>query len=423
MPPIAKGQIRTLRHPDGSVRKNEARVRFRNGARPWVEFPATLSGRALVTAVARYAEGAKTRDYFPKAKRAVTQAAGERVADYFKRWMDEREAAGNTSLRSDRSRFEHHVKPFIGDLPMRLVSSDDIETLRDALDTKVRTNKLAWKTAANVWTLVTAMFKSARGAKRRDLRVPMLIENPSADVEAPERGERKAKQYLYPSEFLRFVDCNLVPMRWRLLAALAVYTYARAGELEVLEWSDVDLEHGLIVISRTMQADGTEGPPKNGKARRVPIEPNLRPLLDVLHAKAKGKNDVAKGLVCDIPKTNALATVFRETYLRRAGIARAALYAANRTHTPITFHDLRATGLTWCAVRGDEPAKLQSRAGHKLYATTALYVREAEDLGPDFGAVFPPLPARFLQDAAGSIRARGSKRTEKPVETGAEDGT
>jgi hypothetical protein len=43
-------------------------------------------------------------------------------------------------------------------------------------------------------------------AKKRELRV--REDNPCRDVKAPERGARKAKQYLYPSEFLQFVSCE-----------------------------------------------------------------------------------------------------------------------------------------------------------------------------------------------------------------------
>lgn len=56
------------------------------------------------------------------------------------------------------------------------------------------------------------------------------------------------------------------------------------------------------------------------------------------------------------------------------------------------FHDLRATGLTWMAVRGDEPLRIMQRAGHEDFATTQIYIRTAEAVRDGFGAPFPPLP-------------------------------
>ncbi len=43
--------------------------------------------------------------------------------------------------------------------------------------------------------------------------------------------------------------------------------------------------------------------------------------------------------------------------------------------TLITFHDSRATRVTWSAVRGDEPLRIKQRAGHRTLSTTEGYVR------------------------------------------------
>ncbi|WP_394826137.1 site-specific integrase [Pendulispora albinea] len=61
----------------------------------------------------------------------------------------------------------------------------------------------------------------------------------------------------------------------------------------------------------------------------------------------------------------------------------------------ITFHDLRATGITWMAVRGDDPLRIKQRAGHKSFSTTEGYIREAENLSVGFGKPFPSLPAEL----------------------------
>jgi integrase len=64
------------------------------------------------------------------------------------------------------------------------------------------------------------------------------------------------------------------------LYAVAVYTYARSNELAALTWDDVDLEHGFIHITKsidreTRQVKGT----KTGTTRQIPIEPALAPVL------------------------------------------------------------------------------------------------------------------------------------------------
>jgi len=78
--------------------------------------------------------------------------------------------------------------------------------------------------------------------------------------------------------------------------------------------------------------------------------------------------------------------------LEAAKLTRAELFADDKTRKNITWHDLRATGLTWMAIRGDDPLKIMQRAGHTDFKTTQGYVREAEAIREGFGDVFPPLP-------------------------------
>ncbi len=68
-------------------------------------------------------------------------------------------------------------------------------------------------------------------------------------------------------------------------------------------------------------------------------------------------------------------------------------YAHTATTKRITFYDLRATGITWEVLARTEHVRVQHRAGRKHFATTALYIREAETLGVAVGEPFPPLPA------------------------------
>jgi hypothetical protein len=69
---------------------------------------------------------------------------------------------------------------------------------------------------------------------------------------------------------------------------------------------------------------------------------------------------------------------------------------SDKSRQQITAYDLRATGITWRAVRGDDPLKIMSAAGHRSFATTQGYIREAEPLRDGFGDVFPTLPDRLL---------------------------
>jgi hypothetical protein len=96
-----------------------------------------------------------------------------------------------------------------------------------------------------------------------------------------------------------------------------------------------------------------------------------------MHAEAKGDSpDAPTGRVLAwMPRHRDLADGLR-TYLEVAGVTRADLHTEDATRKAMTFHDLRATGLTWLAIRGDDPLKIKQRAGHSAFTTTEGYIRE-----------------------------------------------
>src|SRR5580658_3380063 len=345
---------------------------------------------------------------------AVDEGTGETVAEYADRWLAERVARGIASSRMhDRGRLRKHAFPIVGPLEARTFGREDVERFVADLDRKIRLDAdddehLSWKTASNVWVLVSKMCKDMADAKRRELRV--REDNPAARVHPPERGEARAKNYLYPSEFLRLIECSGVGVKFRALYAVAVYTYARGGELAALEWSDVDLEHGVIHITKSVDAETHKvKSTKTGTTRRVPIEPHLRPLLQRLHDERTSKSG---DRVLWLPDHEDRAVLLRE-HLRVAGVERAELFANDVGSKHITFHDLRATGITWAAVRGDDPLRIKQRAGHKAFSTTEGYIREAENLRDGFGSVFPPLPPDLAEVSArvSAFRRRPTRGT------------
>ena len=107
-------------------------------------------------------------------------------------------------------------------------------------------------------------------------------------------------------------------------------------------------------------------------------------------------------------------------HLQTAQVTRAELFESDARRKHVTFHDLRATGITWSAVRGDDPLRIKQRAGHKAFSTTEVYIREAENLREGFGEPFPTLPVELTAISA-SISAFGVARpTAQPNFPGSE---
>ncbi len=401
------------------------RIRLADKSKHRIEVP---EGKRYDECAARhYVEWAQEREdatkahYLAKLEAAAARAAatttatpapaaepeGETCDEWYSRYHAYAKEIGQTDADKKRSRWGKWIRPRIGHKRPEDVTRDDVEDIRDALDRAIH----AWtqsggrnngqegdassgKTAMNAWSCLTSAFKAMASSKRRDLRVLDGKSNPCTGVEPPgDKDSRKArrKTFLFPKEATALLGCEAIPLEWREVYAVALYTYLRPGELRVLTWGDVDLDARHINVTKAWDyADEKIKPPKtrNG-VRRVPIDPNLAPLLDRM---GKGKEPTA--LV--VPRLSAfgedhLAEQFRR-HLTRAKVTRAELHETTRTHVQANFRSCRDSGITWLAMTGLDVAKIMRRAGHDEIQTTMGYVKLAEDLTGELGAPFGPLP-------------------------------
>jgi integrase len=305
-----------------------------------------------------------------------------------------------------RSLYNQHIKPVVPTHPNKWTKSD-AERLVTELDKKIVSGAVTWKTARNGWGLFTkacklaASAKAATGLKVRD-------DNPSAGVEGPERGAEKGKQWLRPDEFAQLLACPLVPLRWRRLYALLAYSYMRPSELKTLRKTapHVDLRMGTFYVEKAWDRarKKVKSPKTEAGIRHIPIEPALLPLVKTMIAEA-GDSPL---LVPSMPPAEDWAETFRD-HLRRAGIDRAELFVDDETHRQIRFYDLRSSGLTWRALRGDHAQAMHEASGHEDYNTTLTYVRDAQHLIGKVGEPFAPLPASLLEEFRSGNRSESTQ--------------
>ena len=103
--------------------------------------------------------------------------------------------------------------------------------------------------------------------------------------------------------------------------------------------------------------------------------------LTVMRDEAQGDDPegVNDRIVTEMPSERDMSRE-RKRWLKKAGVTDPELHATTAT----------TKGLTWTAVRGDEPLKFMQR---RAVRADQLYVRAAENLREGFGSVFPPRPA------------------------------
>jgi len=365
-----------------------ARVTMPDGKRPWVRMPG-IAQDDKATAIRM----ASVMSSAARTTGAVPAVREETVTEWFRRWRDVRIGEGISDAKKQHSQFTLYVAPTIGALPIKSVTKEDMKAVVARLDATVKdpSTRFSWKTAQNVWSFVARAFKDACDSKTDAIVV--LKSNPAEGVRGPDKGTKVSKQYLYPNELRMLLECEAVPLWRRRVYAMAVYTYMRAGELDVLDWSDVDLEHRIIRVHQSRDRSRPKskvGSTKTDVDRRVTIEPSLLPMLLAMADESR------RGRVLRMPPgggSDGESPLLREDLLK-AGVTRQALHVTRKTTKRITFHDLRATGITWAAIRGDDALKIMSRSGHVTHSTMLIYVREAEVLREtgSFGVVFERLP-------------------------------
>ena len=303
---------------------------------------------------------------------------------WFSRYLPSKEC-GNDHRRITAGIWTKWISPVIGHKSIRALHRNDVEDVRDQLDRALDSNVIRHTTARNAWATLTSALKSAYGARDRSLRV---LDSPlHVGLLPPKSGDSRQRPWLYPNEWLQFVNCPDVPQTLRDTAAIALYTGLRPGELRALTWQDVDLEAGTINVSKAIEArTGRTKAPKTAHGQRVmPIQPNLAPVLERLRGQPEER---VLSYSLDEYK---IAVTFREG-LRTAGVARPRLFADNPTEESIDFRSLRDTHATWLALAGTNDKVIQRRMGHASPTTTDRYIKAAEALDPaSVGEPFPSL--------------------------------
>lgn len=314
---------------------------------------------------------------------------------YAARLFAHRRAHGYTSVRQDESRWRKWASPELGSLDIAAVGPDDTERVVRRLDGAVHAKEILAKTASLAWGVVTSLFAETCESKVPELRVRPRGDNPCNGVRGPDADAGRICGWIYPVEAFQLFACDRVPLRWRRLIALSIYLYLRPGELEALELSAIDRVAWTASVHLAADRSKERGATKKTKThlvRSVPIEPAIRPLVETLLAEARREG---RRTLVTMPPVSDLAAGLR-TYLLRAGVDREALHADDESRRQIRFYDLRATGITWRALRGDLPLAIQRAAGHESLDTTQDYIRAASDVGRGVGEPFPALPTALF---------------------------
>ena len=164
--------------------------------------------------------------------------------------------------------------------------------------------------------------------------------------------------------------------------AIALFTGMRNGEMYALRVSDVDLDTGIIHVSKQFTSKDGLHETKTNLSRVVPIADELRPLLKWLMSEGgykaklwKWKNEAKQEKVSFV-WDNLLLPRVREW--KQGDQSRLLRDFCKGTGIPeVKFHDLRATFITNMLAKCVALNVVMSIVGHKRMATTDVYNRLA----------------------------------------------
>ena len=178
-----------------------------------------------------------------------------------------------------------------------------------------------------------------------------------------DKKEEKLKPILTLDEVRKFLlEAKLQRHPWYPIWAFAILTGMRSGELQALEWGDVDEKNGIIRVSKSFNKRiNTTKCPKNGTWRNVDVSSQLQEVISELKRERINQQFVLP----QFPewKYGEGGKVLR-MFLERIGIQK-----------DVVFHTLRACFATHLLSTGVEPLKVMRMGGWSDLKTFQIYLR------------------------------------------------
>jgi integrase len=264
-----------------------------------------------------------------EAKQAAAPRSREKLAAYARSWIASRLPHLKPSVADKYAgSLDRHIVPALGDLPVDMITPADVQGY---VNDRVAAGA-AGNTVLNELRLLRTMSKDSQAEGQADIDWAARVKPPTVDTYTEEDPN-----LLTAAELAEFLD--QVPGQWRRLVELMAFTGLRWGEVSALRWSDVDLQHGAVLIRRG-NWKGMEVLPKTARSRRtVPLPPGLLP--------AERPADVKPDALLFPSKEGTLhrGTPLTKVFLRTLAKVRAVRTEAqdDRAFPEVTPHGMRRT--------------------------------------------------------------------------------
>ena len=259
-----------------------------------------------------------------------------------------------SSHQTYRGYLDHHIKPYIGKIPLNKLTSLDLQKLYkklltggrvDRIESKRQPKGLSPKTVRNINQIISSALELAKAQK-------LILSNPTESCALPKVEHREMKTLTQEqlSAFLQEAKATGVYEMYYIELA----TGLRRGELLGLKWKDVDFTNGTIRVQRQVaRINGAivEAPLKTKNSyRTVTIGPDAVGILK--EQKEKTEDEYVFPSPNGGPISPDSVNHMLQRVLRRAGLPQ------------VRFHDLRHTFATLALQNGVDIKTVSGMLGH-----------------------------------------------------------
>ena len=300
-----------------------------------------------------------------------------KTGEWMEKWI-ENKAKGKkpikpSTLTSYRNNFRLHINPYIGNIPLKELSTYHIQRCLDAIGGSCST--------------FVKNYNVIHGALEKAVELGMLVRNPCKGVTFPE-DDTEEMRVLTKEEQQRFIE-QLEGEYYRPMLLMYLYSGLRMGEGIPLTWEDIDLEEQTIRVNKkaiVCHDYASHSAPQvvqdfcktKSSKRIVEITPGLVGVLKVHKAEMMKR---AEQLGEEWSESNLvfLNTRGNMVYSRNLQESLYKIFAKAKIEGA-TMHTLRHTYATRCFEAGVDVGAISQQLGHKDSTTTRdIYIHLLKD--------------------------------------------
>jgi len=296
-----------------------------------------------------------------KADKTLIITGAGTLKEYLESWMHSnvKDRVKASTYAQYYDRINKHIIPEIGQIQINHIDCSNVQDFVNGLNNK----KLATSTIYSIVSVLHSALKEA-------LKLNLISFNPCEGVYIPKKATQERRpltRYEQIQLEQQLIYCNECVT---LGVLIALYAGLRIGEICALQWKDIDLLAGSIIVSKTLQRiknfDGTsrtllvEGKPKSKYSiRKIPLPPGLIVKLNNCAGNKYMNNYVLSGSYTPVePRT------------LRAGVAK----LTKSINLDIPFHSLRHTYATRCLENNFDIHSVSELLGHSgAIVTSQVY--------------------------------------------------